>query len=80
VIAGQAAAPFIVSIISSIFDENLRVAFLIVSPISFLGAAILFRARKFIDDDMQKIMMAVLQAMQDERDRLAAEAETETPA
>ena len=26
--------------------------------------------------DMQKIMMAVLQAMQDERDRLAAEAES----
>jgi len=27
---------------------------------------------------MQKIMMAVLRAMQDERDRLAAEAETTT--
>ena len=75
VIAGQAAAPFIVSIISSAFDENLRVAFLIVSPISFIGATILFRARKFIDEDMQKIMMAVLTAMQEERDRLAAEAE-----
>ena len=30
--------------------------------------------------DMQKIMMAVLQAMQEERDRLAAEAETVAPA
>jgi MFS family permease len=76
VIAGQAAAPLIVSILSATFDDNLRVAFLLVSPVSFLGAAILFRARKFLDEDMQKIMMAVLQAMQDERDRLAAEAET----
>jgi hypothetical protein len=34
----------------------------------------LFRARKFLDEDMQKIMMAVLQALQDERDRMAADA------
>jgi MFS family permease len=80
VIAGQAAAPFIVAAISSSFDENLRVAFLIVSPVSFLGAAILFRARKFIDEDMQKIMLAVLTALQEERDRqaeLAAEQEAQ---
>jgi len=75
VLAGQATAPFVVAGLSSIFDENLRVAFLLVSPLSFLGAAILFRARKFLDDDMQKIMMAVLTAMQEERQRLAAEAE-----
>jgi MFS family permease len=75
VIAGQAAAPLVVAGLSSAFDENLRVAFLLVSPLSFLGAAILFRARKFLDEDMNKIMMAVLQALQDERDRLAAEAE-----
>jgi MFS family permease len=75
VIAGQAAAPFIVALLSSAFDENLRVAFLLVSPLSFLGAAILFRARKFLDEDMQKIMMAVLTAMQEENERKAAEAE-----
>lgn len=75
VIAGQAAAPFIVAALSSAFDENLRVAFLLVSPLSFLGAAILFRARKFLDEDMQKIMMAVLVAMQEEQERKAAEAE-----
>jgi MFS family permease len=74
VIAGQAAAPFIVALLSSAFDENLRVAFLLVSPLSFLGAAILFRARKFLDEDMQKIMMAVLTAMQEENERKAAEA------
>jgi len=76
VIFGMAAAPFIVGAISGYFDDNLRVAFLLVSPFSFVGAAVLFRARKFLDEDMQKIMMAVLQAMQDERDRLAAEAES----
>jgi len=70
VIAGQAAAPLVVAAISSAFDENLRVAFLLVSPLSFLGAAILFRARKFLDEDMQKIMMAVLTALQEEQARV----------
>jgi MFS family permease len=69
VVAGQAAAPFIVGALSASFDENLRTAFLIVTPFSFLGAAILFRARRFLDADMQKIMMAVLTALQEERDR-----------
>jgi MFS family permease len=69
VVCGQAAAPFIVSLISNAFDENLRVAFLACSPLLFLGAAILFRARKFLDEDMNKIMMAVLQALQDEKER-----------
>jgi hypothetical protein len=71
VVCGQAAAPFVVSAISASYDENLRVAFLAVSPLYLVGAAILFRARKFLDDDMNKIMMAVLQALQDERDREA---------
>jgi MFS family permease len=73
VIFGQAAAPFVVSAVSNAYGENLRVAFLVVSPLSFLGAALLFRARRFLDDDMQQIMLAVLTAMQDERDRLEAE-------
>jgi MFS family permease len=69
VVAGQAAAPFIVGALSAAFDENLRTAFLIVTPLSFLGSAILFRARRFLDADMQKIMLAVLTALQEERDR-----------
>jgi MFS family permease len=76
VIFGMAAAPFLVGAISGYYNDNLRVAFLLVSPFSFIGAAVLFRARKFLDEDMQKIMMAVLTAMQEERDRLAAEAES----
>src|SRR3954447_16086733 len=78
VVAGQAAAPLVVAGLSSAFDENLRVAFLLVSPLSFLGAAILFRARKFLDEDMQKIMMAVLTAVQEDNERKAAEAEKAT--
>ena len=74
VVFGMAAAPFIVGALSSAFDENLRVAFLLVTPFSYIGAAILYRARKFLDEDMQKIMMAVLVALQEERDRQAAEA------
>jgi MFS family permease len=76
VVGGQAAAPIIVGAISGAFDDNLRVAFLAVTPLSFIGATILFRARKFLDEDMNKIMMAVLQALQDEKERqeeLAAE-------
>jgi len=69
VIFGMAAAPFIVGALSSAFDENLRTAFLIVTPFSFVGAAVLFRARRFIDEDMQKIMMAVLTALQEEQVR-----------
>lgn len=69
VVFGMAAAPFIVGALSSAFDENLRVAFLLVTPFSFVGAAILYRARRFLDEDMQKIMMAVLTALQEEQQR-----------
>lgn len=69
VIFGAAAAPTVVAGLSSAFDENLRTAFLLVSPFVFLGAAVLWRARKFLDEDMQKIFMAVLTAMQEEQQR-----------
>lgn len=74
VVGGQAAAPFVVGALSSTFDENLRTAFLLVSPISFVGAAVLYRARKFLDEDMNKIMMAVLQALQHEQEKAAEKA------
>jgi MFS family permease len=73
VVCGQAAAPFVVSTISDANGENLRVAFLAITPLSFLGAALLFRARRFLDEDMQRIMEAVLVALQDEKERLAAD-------
>jgi len=69
VVFGMAAAPFIVGALSAAFDENLRVAFLLVTPFSFVGALILYRARKFLDEDMQRIMLAVLEALQAEQVR-----------
>jgi hypothetical protein len=75
VIGGQAVAPFVVGALSAGFDENLRTAFLIVTPFSFLGAAILFRARRFLDADMQKIMLAVLTALQEDQARAQKPAE-----
>jgi MFS family permease len=71
VLCGAALAPVLVGALSDYFDGTLRVAFLIVTPLSYIGAAILYRARNFLDEDMNKIMMAVLQALQDERDREA---------
>jgi hypothetical protein len=50
------------------------VAFLAVTPLSFIGAAILYRARKFLDQDMNKIMLAVLTALQEEKERTEARA------
>jgi sugar phosphate permease len=74
VVCGAAAAPLIVGAISDLYDENLRVAFLAVTPLSFIGAAILYRARKFLDEDMNKIMLAVLTALQEEKERTEARA------
>jgi MFS family permease len=69
VVFGAAAAPTVVAALSSAFDENLRTAFLLVSPFVFLGAAVLWRASRYLDDDMQKIFLAVLTAMQAEQQR-----------
>jgi MFS family permease len=74
VVGGQAAAPLVVGAISTAFDDNLRIAFLAITPLSYLGAAILFRARKFLDEDMNKIMLAVLTALQEEQAREAERA------
>jgi MFS family permease len=74
VVFGQAAAPFVVGGLSAAFDENLRTALALVSPVSLGGAIVLFRARKYLDEDTNKIMMAVLQAMQDEQERHAERA------
>jgi len=71
VVCGQAMAPFVVSVISSAYDENLRIAFLVVQPLGLVGAALLFRARRYLDADMQKIMLAVLTAVQEDRDAVS---------
>ena len=72
VVLGGAGAPLLVSVLSQTFDENLRTAFLIVSPPIFIGALLLLKARDHLDDDSAKIFQAVLTAMQEQQERDAA--------
>jgi len=64
---GAAAAPLIVGILADIW--NLRVAFLIVSPPVYIGATVLYAARKHLDADAMKIFQAVVRAMEQEQAR-----------
>jgi MFS family permease len=82
VVCGQAAAPLVVSVLSQMFDNNLRTAFLIVSPPVFIGALILLKARDHMDDDAARIFQAVVEAMQRQQEReteLARERERDLP-
>ncbi|MBA3654387.1 MAG: MFS transporter [Actinobacteria bacterium] len=76
VVLGAASAPLIVSALSQIFDNNLRTAFLIVTPPVYLGAFILLRARDHLEADTAKIFEAILTAMQEQKDREALDTET----
>jgi MFS family permease len=60
---GAAAAP----IIGAVSDAtNLRIAFLATTPTIFLGAVLLFQARRHLDEDVGKVMMAVQRAYQEQ--------------
>lgn len=72
VILGAASAPLIVSGLSQIFNDNLRTAFLIVTPPVYLGALMLLRARDHLEADTAKIFEAILRAMQEQQEREAA--------
>ena len=78
VVLGAASAPLIVSGLSQVFDNNLRTAFLIVTPPVYLGAFILLRARDHLEKDTAKIFEAIMTAMQEQQEREAAK-EAETP-
>jgi MFS family permease len=67
ILFGAAAAPLIVGILADIW--NLRVAFLIVSPPVYIGATVLYAARKHLDADAMKIFQAVVRAMEQEQAR-----------
>jgi MFS family permease len=79
VVLGAASAPLIVSGLSQIFDNNLRTAFLIVTPPVYLGAFILLRARDHLEQDTAKIFEAIMKAMQEQQEREAREAESREP-
>lgn len=73
-ISGAAAAPPVIGWLSDL--TNLRVAFLLCVPTIFLGAMILLRARKHLDEDAGKVLMAVQRAYQEQQaleERRAAE-------
>ncbi len=70
VLFGQAAAPIVVSLLA--FDGNLRTAFLIVSPVVYLGAFVLWKARTHLDRDVARIFEAVMLAVQEEQQRQEA--------
>lgn len=64
---GGASAPIVVSVLSEIFDNNLRTAFLIVTPPVMIAAGLLLRARHFLDEDMGKIFEAIYKAVQEQQ-------------
>jgi MFS family permease len=66
---GQASAPLVLFGLSGIFDDNMRTAFLLVSPPVFVGALVLLRARDHLDADAAKIFEAILRAMQEQQER-----------
>jgi MFS family permease len=69
VVFGQAAAPLIVFGLSGAFDDNLRTAFLIVSPPVFIGGLFLLRARDHLEADAAKMFQAIVDAMQAQQER-----------
>lgn len=71
VVFGQAAAPLIVFALSGFFDDNLRTAFLLVSPPIFIGGFVLLKARDHLDEDAAKIFEAILRAMQEQQEKEA---------
>ena len=70
ILFGAAAAPLIVGALADVW--NLRVAFLIVSPPVYIGAWILYLARRHLDEDTMKIFQAVLRALEQDRERSTA--------
>jgi MFS family permease len=64
-LSGAALAPPLLGFISDL--TNLRVAFVICMPPIFIGALILLRARRHLDDDVAKVLMAVQRAYQEQQ-------------
>jgi MFS family permease len=80
IVSGAAVAPPLLGALSD--ATNLRIAFLICMPAVFVGAIILLRARKHLDEDVAKVLLAVQRAYQEqmalEEQRAAEEAADQT--
>jgi MFS family permease len=64
-LSGAALAPPLLGYLSDL--TNLRTAFLICMPPIFLGAIVMYRARKHLDEDVGKVLMAVQRAYQEQQ-------------
>jgi hypothetical protein len=64
----------VLSGLTTIFDGNLRTSFFILTFPVFLGSWILFRARKHLEADTQRIFEAILTAMAEQQAREEAAA------
>ncbi|HVM54082.1 MAG TPA: MFS transporter [Acidimicrobiales bacterium] len=80
VLFGQAAAPLVVFGLSGLFDDNLRTAFLVVTPPVYIGALILLRARHHLEADAARIFQAIVEAVQAQQAREQETAEPIEPA
>jgi MFS family permease len=65
IVSGAAVAPPLLGYLSDL--TNLRVAFLMSMPLVFVGALILLRAGKHLDEDVAKVLMAVQRAYQEQQ-------------
>jgi MFS family permease len=74
VVFGSAAAPIVTSWVAGEFGDNFRTAFVILMPVSFLGAACLLLARRHIEVDAAKVFEAVVTAMAAQQAQEAADA------
>ena len=72
ILLGAAAAPVVVSVLSQTFDNNLRTAFLLITPIVYASGWVLLRAREHLDADAMKIFQAVVEAMQQQQQQESA--------
>ena len=64
-----AVAPLATAAVATHFGGNYRVAFSLVMPISFIGAACLLAARRHIERDTAKIFESIAVAVEDDKAR-----------
>ena len=67
IVLGGAGAPIVVSVLATMFSNNLRTAFLLITPLVYVGGWVLLRAREHLDADAMKIFQAVVDAMQSQQ-------------
>ena len=66
VVCGTAAAPLITAYFAQRFGGDLRTAFLIVLPLAYPGAALLFAARRHLEADSLRLLAVVAQAAEEQ--------------